>query len=195
MLFNRKLIFLLCFILSLQIIDPAKNREPRPKFLIRPNSVFCEFDNRTVLLKYCNLKPYSRYLVTLNLGFQFLVALKKPFYIQILIYYRYGTIFRQVIDTKQNEWCTYMEGTGINPLTKAITEYINMTYPQLIHKCPYEGDFDLFNYTMSAALPLQSQIFPQGYYKLVVFCFKNDVAVLTLKISGEMTSTIKETFG
>ena len=176
-------------------IKATKSKEPPPKFLVRPNAIYCVADNKTILTKYCFLKPYSRYLLTANLGFKFLEPLNKPFYIQLLIYYRYGTIFRQVIDSKQNEWCSFMEGTDTFPLLKSIVVYINSTFPQLIHKCPYKGELDLFNYTLSAGLPIQSQIFPQGYYKLVIIVHKNNKEAVTVKIRGEITSVLKESYG
>ena len=188
----RIFIFLIQFV---QFINSAKTREPPPKFLIRPNYVNCESDNITISTKYCNLKPQSRYLVTVQIGFHFLVPLKKPFYIQILVFYRYGTIFRQIIDTKQNEWCSYMEGTGVNPLVRSITEFMNITFPENIHKCPYEGDLEFRNYTLSNGLPPQSEIFPQGYYRLHLIVHKNKKTILTFKIQGEITSVFKESFG
>ena len=133
------------FVLYVQIIGTIRSREKLPNFGCRPTAISCESDNQTVLTKYCFLKPYSRYVVTINVGFQILVPLKKPFYSQILVYYRYGTIFRQAIDTKQNEWCSFMDGTAINPLIKLVSTFINETFPQLYHKCPYEGELNFFN--------------------------------------------------
>ena len=63
--------------------------------------------------------------MTGNFSFKFLEPLKKPFTIQMILYYRYGTIFRQIIDTNQNECSSYMEGAGGNPLIKTIAEYVN----------------------------------------------------------------------
>lgn len=91
--------------------------------------------------------------------------------------------------------CSYMEGTGTNPFIMGTAKFVNITHPQLIHKCPYKGDFDLFNYTMSGGLPPESQIFPQGYYKLTTIGYRNNVAVFTVTINAEITSTLKENFG
>ena len=77
-----------------------------------------------------------------------------------------------------------MEGTGVNSFIRIVAEWINTMYPQLLHKCPYEGGFDLFNYTMSGNLPPESQIFPQGYYKLVVIVYKSNKAIVTVNRMG-----------
>jgi len=195
MMLKSKLIFVSAFILSIQIINSARNRETAPKYVVRPNGINCEADNQTVLMKYCFLKPISRYIVTASMGFKYLIPLKKPIYVQMLMLYRYGTIFRQIIDTKQNEWCGFMEGAETFPLIRMMTGHLNSTVPQLIHKCPYEGELDLFNFTLSNGSPPESQIFPQGYYKLVVIVFKNNRTIVTVKIKGEITSDLKETFG
>lgn len=193
--FYKKFIFLLQFVLSVQFLNSAKNKETPPKFLIRPNGLTCITDNKTVVVKYCYLKPYSRYLVTLNLGLTFLIPLQKPFYIQMIVFYRYGTIFRQVIDTKENEWCGYMEGKDVNPLTKVVADYINSTFPEIIHKCPYKGDFELLNYTCSNSLIPNALMFPQGVYRLEIIAQKNNATVVHVKIKVEITSIFKESFG
>ena len=190
-----RFITFLSLIISIKIINSARNRETAPKYGVRPNGINCEADNQTVLMKYCFLKPISRYIVTVNLGFNYLIPLKKPIYVQMLMFYRYGTIFRQIIDTKQNDWCGIMEGAETNPLIKMMTGHLNSTVPQLIHKCPYEGELDLFNFTLSNGSPTQAEIFPQGYYKLVVIVSKNNRTIVTVKIKGDITSSLKETFG
>ena len=73
------------------MILAAKSRESPPKHLVRPKAVYCETDNQTFSTKYCFVKPYSRYIVTLNLGFTMLVSLAKPTYIQLILFYRLST--------------------------------------------------------------------------------------------------------
>ena len=187
---------LILFILIIKIIQTAKSREPPPKFLVRPNKIYCETDNKTVLTEYCYLKPYSRYLVTVNIGFGFLISITKPIYTQLLLFYRYGTIFRQIIDTKQIEWCSFMEGSATNPLITAWMGLLNQSMPHVFHECPYEGKLELSNFSLTGnTLKEDSGVFPQGYYRLVLTFSKKDNVFIKVRLEGENTSTLKESFG
>lgn len=74
----------------------------------RFKSVKCKTDNETMILKYCNIKAYSRKIVVFNLGVKILKTLKRPIYIQTVLNYRYGNIFRPVITMSKQEWCGTM---------------------------------------------------------------------------------------
>lgn len=84
----------------------------------RFKSIKCECDNKTLEINYCYLKAISRRIVTANVNVKILVPYVKPYYVQFILYFRYGTVFRQVIDTKQVEWCGLMDGNEVHPYIK-----------------------------------------------------------------------------
>ena len=112
----------------------------------------------------------------------------------MLLYYRYGTIFRQIVDSKENDWCSFMDGKETFPLIRMITVHLNKTVPHLLHKCPYT-EFDIFNLSLTDTKTPKRETFPQGYYKVVITWSKNNRTIFTLKLKGEVTSSFKESYG
>jgi hypothetical protein len=55
--------------------------------------------------------------------------------------YRYGTIFREIIDSKPVEFCGLIAGKESNLLAKLFIEAIKDSVPQLMHPCPFEVSF------------------------------------------------------
>lgn len=162
----------------------------------RFNSIKCQADNTTIIMKYCFMKAISRKMVTLNIGVKFLVPYNKPYYVQFVLNYRYGTIFRQVIDTHQYEWCGIMSGGETNPFIEGVISVIKDAAPGLFHKCPYEGDMDLSNITYDGnAFDHHAKTFPQGTYRIDVFVFKDGKQTVKLFINFEVKSQLKESFG
>ena len=144
------ILFIAIFIFySIQNVRTARKYQPPPRYLLRPKNIHCEGDNETVLIKYCSIRAYSRLLVTTSLGVKILSPLTKPFYIQLIIKYRYGIIYHQVIDTKQIEWCSVMDGSDTNPLIKMLNNLLKEVVPHLFKKCPYEGELDFVNFTVN----------------------------------------------
>lgn len=173
----------------------SKNQESFTNGL-RLKSIKCQADNQTMQVKYCFLKALSRKVVTFNIGVLLLIPFDKPYYLQIVIFYRYGTIFRQVIDTKRIEVCGLMNGIDTNPLIKLFVDMINNQAPNVLHKCPYTGDFDLKNFTFNTdIIDKNTMIFPQGVYRCDYFVFLNEASTLNLSAVGEIKSKLKESFG
>jgi hypothetical protein len=162
----------------------------------RFNSIKCQADNTTIIFKYCYMKAISRKMVTMNIGVKFLVPYTKPYYVQFILNYRYGTIFRQVIDTHQYEWCGIMSSGESNPFIDGIISVLRNAAPGLFHKCPYEGDMDLKNVTYDgAAFDHHAKTFPQGTYRIDVFVFKNEKQTVKVAVNFEVKSALKESFG
>ena len=162
----------------------------------RLKSIKCQADNTTIFFNYCFMKAISRKKVAMNIGLKFLIPYTKPCYVQFILNYRYGTIFRQVIDTHQHEWCEIMAGKASNPFIDSILGVLSNGSPNLFHKCPYEGDLDLKNVTNDGNnFDDQSKHFPEGTYRIDVFVFKNEKQTAKLSIHYENKSALKESFG
>lgn len=114
------------------------------KFTIgdRPRSITCFGDNLTLNFPYCNIKAYSAKLAVINVGVEFLKTVLKPIYFQVIMSYRFGNIYRPMIDTKAVDLCSIMDGNTFNLFLKIITDRISQYFPHVLHKCPYEkGEF------------------------------------------------------
>jgi len=87
---------ILLSILCLYLIKCGKNNQVSTKF----RSIACQADNFTAVIVYCYIKAVRMKL---------LKVLDKTFYVQLILFYRYGLIYRKVIDTKVIEWCSVMD--------------------------------------------------------------------------------------
>ncbi|KAL7014213.1 hypothetical protein ACKWTF_015805 [Chironomus riparius] len=173
----------------------SKNQENYIEGL-RFKALSCNADNKTLFIKYCYLKAVSRKVVTSNVGMQFLVPFVKPIYLQTIVYYRYGTIFRQIIDTKKVEICGIIENIETNPLIKIIFDMIKNKVSNLIHKCPYTGALEVNNFTFNTELMNKTtMVFPQGIYRFDYFYFLKDASSLNVSGIVEVKSHLKESFG
>ena len=188
---------ILVLALSSHLVCGIRTNVQQNKFIhsIRFRSVKCRSDNTTIFVKYCYLKAVSRDIVTLNLGTRYLVPYTKPFYVRSVFSYRYGTIFREIINT-QCEACALVEGAEKNPLIKALHGMLRSRAPKLVTNCPAIGDWDLKNFTMDLNLVTSaSMIFPEGIYKIDVTSFYNGSASYNFSGTAEIKSPLKESFG
>jgi len=163
---------------------------------IRFKSVKCQSDNKTILIKSCYLKPVSRKVVTFNFGIKLLVSYKKPFFGHSILSYRYGTIYRQIIDMKKLEVCAILDGVDTHPMVKLIIDFMKSIAPKSVHKCPYEGDWDLRNFTINMDLfDRTSMLFPEGTYRIDTSVFFNGSTTLNFSGEAEIKSPLKGSFG
>lgn len=157
----------------------------------RFRSVKCSVDNYSVILNGCYLKAYTRRIVTLNLVGSVVKALKRPLYFQFILHYRYGTIYREVINTKKREWCAIMDGVQTHMYINLVIAVLKESAPKLFHKCPYKGDYQLYNITVDDSKTLD--LFPQGFYKTkVVVVNSTNNLVFQMDLLYEVKSPLKE---
>ena len=131
-------IFLTCFFL----IKCDKNH-PANTYSSRFRSIECQADNYTASVGYCHIKAVPRRASTVNVHFKALKPSYKPIYIQMILYYRYGNIYREVMDTKRIEWCSIMEGISELLFLMQTIHQIKEIATNAIHKCPYEADVEV----------------------------------------------------
>ena len=133
---------------------------------VRFRSIECDADNKTSIIKYCYIKAVSRRVATLNVGIHFTQAVQKPIYIQLILFYRYGNIYREVIDTKKIELCSVMDGLSGHLFLMQTFEQIKALAGDALHKCPYDRDIDIKNLTLDQAKAFG--LFPEGIYKFSI---------------------------
>ncbi|KAL7014214.1 hypothetical protein ACKWTF_015806 [Chironomus riparius] len=190
---------LLIFVFFIQhFIEIQSKSEDKFQYIgARFKSIKCQSDNITVITKYCYLKAVSRKVVTLNFGVKLLVLYSRPYYIHSVLNYRYGTIFRQIIDTKKIEVCGILDGIDTNPLVKLVFDMIKSRMPaNIFHKCPYTGDWDFNNFTLNLGLvDKATMLFPEGTYRADISLYFRDVITYNLSTTIEMKTPLKESFG
>ena len=117
------------FIFCVWITSISSQRNPieedkKSIYYLKFRSVKCEiFDNSSVLTKFCFVKPISRSVSSLNLGFDVI----KPLYsiiMQVIGYYRYGNVYREVMNTNLVNFCAVMNGLDNNLLMRVIFDSI-----------------------------------------------------------------------
>ena len=135
-----------CVYFRFCVVSAAKKSD-NYDFGTRYTGIWCTVDNKTVSLKFCYLKAYSRRVVTGNIGVTFLRPLIKPTLVEMIYSYRYGTIYREVIHSPKIDWCTFMESGSTNPFILSVTNEFRDSAPNLFQKCPFTGDLDLINIT------------------------------------------------
>ena len=154
------------------------------------------FDNSTGYLRNCFVRAYSKQFVSMNFGYKLYRPLEKPFFVRLIISYRYGTIYRDVLDTKNIDWCAVMEGAASNLLFTQFLRTFKNSIPKLFHKCPYENEADFFNITLDESDTRKLTIFPEGQYKYSVTISKPaDKPLANMCISIYTKSPMKDSFG
>lgn len=125
------------------------------------------------------------------------------------LFYRYGNIFRNIINTPAHEWCALMDGLETNPFMKMCIDMIKDDVPQLFHKCPYQvsvmkfwegtkiynflkGLLDLAHITLNNKAFMST--FPTGTYKLQLNFSESRTPYLFVEGTVEITSEIKTSF-
>ena len=194
---NCRLAFII-FIVSLLYLQYAESARPKTtepsKVRSRLKAGRCIADNVTTVVLYCYVKAVSKLVVVANVGVKLLIPLDK-INIQFVVSYRYGLVFRPVIDTKPQDWCAIMKGAETNPYIKLIIKTINETAASGIHECPYTDEFHINNLTLNYDGVDPSAIFPAGTYKINVYVFKGNKEVLMMEAQEEIKSPIRDTFG
>lgn len=174
---------------------PLLPNEKNVNYISKFRAVKCSSTkNSTASFTFCYIKSYSRTVSTLNFGIK-TEKLIKPF-LQFIVSYRYGNIFREIMDTKVIDWCPIMDGTNSNLLLKFLIDTISDSVPGLFHKCPYEGLMEFHNITINDEIAKKLSIFPEGQYQYnVTISDRPDNILLVLTVFVEVKSPLKSSFG
>ncbi|KAL7011867.1 hypothetical protein ACKWTF_014497 [Chironomus riparius] len=160
----------------------------------RFRSIECKADNLTSIFNFCYIKAVSRRVTTFNVGYKMLKPISKPFYIQLILYYRYGLIYREVIDTKKQDWCEIMNGKSTHLFISQTIAQVKEGAPFMFHKCPYEGEIVVRNLTLNDEKGFD--VFPEGIYKFSLLVFdKKFVKFSEIHVSARIKSHLKESMG
>jgi hypothetical protein len=190
MIKTRVLIILIILTIVACIRDNGNFKEG-----VRFRGIECKADNKTMILRYCFLKPLSRRHVALNFRFDFVKPIKSNLFLQVIFNYRYGNVYRQVIKTNRIDICALMQGVIDSAFIKNLLPQMGKEAQNLFQKCPYSGSLELKNYTEETKETSQSSMMPSGYYRYDITLFISDKEIASAKLATEIKSTIKDTFG
>ncbi|CAO1330774.1 unnamed protein product [Diamesa tonsa] len=159
---------------------------------IRFTSLSCLIVDPIVIIDLnCSVKAYSRTHSTANFGLTITKNLMKIM-IKIMLEYKYGTIFREVLSPPAIEWCSYKQGSNV--FYTMVVDLIKDSAPGLIHKCPYFGQVVVQNMTFNVNKFLT--VFSQGDYRVTIRFSegsKTDLFRLIFGINNK--SAVKSSFG
>ncbi|KAL7013678.1 hypothetical protein ACKWTF_015521 [Chironomus riparius] len=174
---------------------PLLPNEKNINYMSKFRAIKCDsLDNSTAYWTLCYIKSYSRTISTLNFGIQTKRA-TKPF-LQFIVSYRYGNIYREILDTKIFDWCVIMDGLDSNILVKFILDAIRESVPGLFHKCPYDGLMEFHNITIDDKVAKKLSIFPEGQYRYNITIYdRPDKLTLMLVVFVDVKSPLKKSFG
>ncbi|KAG5669398.1 hypothetical protein PVAND_017285 [Polypedilum vanderplanki] len=145
-----KCLFIFLLIFYFTNAQRLANDEDRKdcKCLIRFRAVQCKSYNESLAkIKFCYVKAYSRTITTLNIGTE-LMGSTNSLFVRMVSFYRYGTIYREIMDTKWIDWCAIMKGADYNLFLKLALDGIKKSVPGMFHPCPYGGLIEYYNITL-----------------------------------------------
>lgn len=169
--------------------------DKRSQYNGRFRSIECDANNKTVTIEYCYIKPISRQHATLNFKVHFSKPIPSPIYVQLILYYHYGIIYREIIDTKQIDWCPITDGMNGHLFLMQVMKLIKPIAGTAIQKCPYNHDIELKNLTIDETKAMD--VFPEGTYKFtwITKFSKNFELLWKLNTTLNIKSPLKESMG
>ncbi|KAL7013106.1 hypothetical protein ACKWTF_015197 [Chironomus riparius] len=191
-------LFFVIFVKFMSPQAPPRNELDRKfPYVSMFKSVTCENFNVTGYgyVKNCTVKPYSRNHSTLNFGYTFNKQVDRPFYVRILMLYKFGNIYREVYKTTI-EVCSILDNIESQPVFKVYISAIKKTFGDLLHKCPYSGSGEFINITIDETETRNNILYPEGFFKVcVTFLKPADQPIARLCPVFYTKSPLKDSFG
>lgn len=112
---------------------------------------------------------------------------------QLILNYKYGTIYREVLNVRPFEICQFANFGTSNIVTKFLTNMVEESAPGILHPCPYKK----FNVTnVSAKTSTIGSAFATGDYKVwLLFTDAKKKQMFSVLIYASINSTDKNSFG
>ena len=111
---------------------------PTQGYYYRFTSAKCSGSSKnTTSTHFCFVKNFNRNLSTMNFGFTLNRDLNQMF-LKYTFDFKYGAVFRTIMDPPELEWCSFMGVRSKNVLMDVIIETVQDSVPGLIHTCPYK---------------------------------------------------------
>lgn len=112
---------------------------------------------------------------------------------EVIFYYRYGTIYRQVMKTPKVEFCAVMKAMTGTPLLAVLIDLAKSVEPTAIHECPYNN---LIIKNKPLTLSALKTIFSSGEYRVTMnFTSRNNEEFLFIELLASCISSERNSFG
>lgn len=167
---------------TIEMTSATKKIEDSSKF----RAIYCKANNRSLILKHCFVKSYSRSLTVLNILIHLPQKVYKPIYVQFIASFQFGVNFREVMNTQKQEWCDIMDGDSSNIIMKGILDMVRHQpgVRTAFKKCPLEGDMEIVNVTANTKELYKA--LPSGNVRFEMYIFKDDERVFSFKLNQEV---------
>lgn len=194
---SKVLVFLLLTSYLTKAQREPTAEEKKRQYSSRFGGVECKnFDNSTAYITKCSIKAYRNF-TALNFAYVIVKSLRRPVYIQAIAQYRYGNIFRDILNSHKRDFCDFLSNMDVNPVLKMILQgYLN-SIPNFPKKCPISEGAEFSNMTINNADATVNNIwYPEGNYKYIIKIFKSDKQpLIEIIYKVNVKSPIKESFG
>ncbi|KAG5668685.1 hypothetical protein PVAND_016614 [Polypedilum vanderplanki] len=187
-----------CLLLNLTFIISKRSYTSPDAYWVYFKQFKCEITEQGKISDYiynltCFAKSWSRNHSTMNA----IAYLKKPMqspFISASIAYKYGTIYREIINLPRYNVCNIHELSKNNLLIRHIYKVFTILTPGLIKECPYYN-IKMINATLNGTDPVG--MFAQGDYRGYVFFYDSPTGNALYKITSFVTvnSPFKESYG
>lgn len=177
-----------CVLVSFNSVMLQENR-------VRLKSVKCDIGDAADIVKIhvCKIKPARNYTMFL-LNSTMFKQLNAPIYYKVVFFYKYGLIYRQVINIPEYEVCSMLRNiNNAHPAIKAAIDTIGKSIEQLMKGCPYSAG----NYSIKIIHDYSNfpSIIPSGMYKCnITMKLPEYRKSMSLSYEAEVISSIKTSF-
>lgn len=121
-------------------LSSTKNFDQKTRF----KSIFCN-NNATDYMKFhvCKVKV-TRYNSSLEISVNMIKPLVAPLNVHVIILYKYGQIYRQILSVPQIEACWVMKNLNeAHPIIKSSFEVLGESIKPFLKGCPYFGTYNV----------------------------------------------------
>ncbi|KAG5671042.1 hypothetical protein PVAND_001260 [Polypedilum vanderplanki] len=141
----------------------------------------------------CKVHVYNRTYSTFTIaGYS-----KKPMltpYFELQLYYKYGTIYREIINVPKINICEVTKIIKTNTLWRGVYDFTQKLLPGVIHECPYNEYVvkDISFHDIPTAFH-----FPQGDYRAIAYIYDSfeSESLVNVTLVLSLQSPIKDSFG
>lgn len=183
-----KTLFLLIVVIITAVVSQS---DQDPQFSIKFKTIECYADNISVKLKHCFLKDDPEGLGFINIEGTSLQVIEKPIDLEAVIYIGLGPMFYPLMKFKI-EWCSLMSGGEQQKIGIRIAMAVaREVFPGLIHECPYNGNYDIKNFTIPFGFTKFARFAPSGNYKIEINVYKDLAKIVSAGVVIEVVSSRK----
>ena len=179
-------LFLVLNLITTELFLRSTAATRRTQEISKFRAIYCKANNRSLILKHCYVKSYSRTDTVVNILIHLPQKVYKPVYVQFIASFQFGINFREIMNTQKQEWCDIVDGDSTNFFMKAVLDMVRHQpgVHNVFQKCPLEGDMEISNVTADTRELYKA--LPSGNVRFEMYIFKDDEKVFSLRLNQEI---------